>query len=449
MRLHILGICGTFMGGLARLAKASGHQVTGSDADVYPPMSEQLHTAGITIHPGYQPEAIPKDVDQVIIGNALSRANPAVEYVLDNDIPYISGPQWLAENILRNRHVLAVSGTHGKTTTASILAWLLEANGKKPGFLIGGVAENFGVSARLGESGLFVIEADEYDSAFFDKRSKFIHYKPKTLIITNIDFDHADIFRDLDSILDQFHHLVRIVPANGQIIINTDMRPCLRLLERGSWSRLISFGESADEWCLAEANAEYSAFTVQHQLRSVAEVSWPLLGSHNALNALAAMIAARQVGVTPASAAVALAGFKGVKRRLQKLAVIKGVHLYDDFAHHPTAIRLTLQALRAHISGGRIIAVLEPRSNTMKMGRHRHTLAAALEGADCICVYQPANLGWDLSEAMNGIQHKCSIHADVQEIIDALQLTLRTNDHVIIMSNGSFDNLHQRLLESL
>ncbi|MGI9228840.1 MAG: UDP-N-acetylmuramate:L-alanyl-gamma-D-glutamyl-meso-diaminopimelate ligase [Gammaproteobacteria bacterium] len=449
MKIHLLGIGGTFMGGLAQLALAAGHEVTGSDANVYPPMSEQLDALGIAIGEGYAADTIPDGVDQVIIGNALSRGNPAVEHILDAGIAYTSGPQWLAEHILHGRQVIAVAGTHGKTTTSAILAWILQANGKKPGFLIGGVAENFGVSANAGESDLFVIEADEYDSAFFDKRSKFVHYRPDCLIINNIEFDHADIFRDLDSILTQFHHLVRTVPGNGRIIINSGMDTCHSLLTMGNWSRVIGFAENDADWSLTPDSADYSRFTIQRQGEGVAQVEWELLGVHNALNALAAIIAASDAGVDPAAAAQSLQQFKSVKRRLQKLDVVSGIHIYDDFAHHPTAIRLTLQALRSHISDGRIIVALEPRSNTMKMGVHKAALADSLAVADQVCLYEPPGLGWDFAEAMTALGDKCMIYNSVTDIITALQTSVRAGDHLVIMSNGGFDNIQQRLPDAL
>lgn len=449
MHIHILGICGTFMGGLALLARELGYEVTGSDSHVYPPMSTQLETAGITLHEGYDPASLEPVPDRVIIGNALSRGNPAVEYVLDRELPHSSGPQWLAEHILRGRHVLAVAGTHGKTTTSSILAWLLEAVGLEPGFLIGGVPLDFGISARLGGGRIFVIEADEYDSAFFDKRSKFIHYRPRTLIINNIEFDHADIFRDLEDIKRQFHYLVRTVPGTGRILVRAGDANIQAVLDRGYWTPISTFGLAEAEWQGRLSRADGSVFTVEHQGMAQGEVTWGLPGEHNVENALAAIAAAVATGVKPAESCAALGRFRGIRRRLEKFDEIDGITLYDDFAHHPTAIRATLTALRRRVGDARIIAVLEPRSNTMKLGVHKQELAASLDAADVVHLYQPADLGWRLGEVMAGLGERCAIHSTTDAIIEAIAGAARSGDHVLIMSNGGFEGIHRRLAQRL
>ncbi len=449
MHIHILGICGTFMGGLALLARELGVRVTGSDSHVYPPMSTQLEAAGITLHEGYDPAPLEAAPDQVIIGNALSRGNPAVEYVLDRGLAFHSGPQWLAEHVLHGRHVLAVSGTHGKTTTSSMLAWLLESAGLKPGFLIGGVPLDFSVSARLGNGRCFVIEADEYDSAFFDKRSKFIHYRPQSLVINNIEFDHADIFRDLEDIKRQFHHLVRTVPGGGRILVRAGDINIQAVLDRGCWTPVSRFGLSAADWQGRLSLADGSVFAIDYQGTEQGEVSWGLLGEHNVENALAAVAAAAGVGVKPVDACSALSRFRGIKRRLEKLGEIAGVTLYDDFAHHPTAIGATLTAMRRRVGKARIIAVLEPRSNTMKLGVHKQELAASLEAADAMYLYQPADLDWSLSEVMAGFGERCTIHGTTEAIIEAVATAARPGDHVLIMSNGGFEGIHHRLAQRL
>ena len=450
MKIHILGICGTFMGSIAVLAKELGHTVSGSDENVYPPMSTQLQAQGIQLMEGYKASHLEQEHDVIIVGNTLSRGNPAVEYVLDSGLVYQSGPQWLSENLLGGRHVLAVSGTHGKTTTSSMLAWILEATGRKPGFLIGGVAENFGISARCGESEYFVVEADEYDTAFFDKRSKFIHYQPRTLVINNIEFDHADIFDSIADIHRQFEHLVRIVPSKGLIVRNADDENIDTVLARGCWSGQVSFaGEEADWSALAVAD-DYSEFEVLCDKVVQAKVSWSLIGQHNAHNALAAIAAAVNVGVDAEAACTALAEFKSVKRRLQVLDTQAGVTVYDDFAHHPSAIRATLSALRARLGADtRIIAVLEPRSNTMKMGVHSETLAASLGGADLAVLYEPPQLSWDLQSSMSGSGLEYEVHKDTEMLIDSLERKCKPGDHVLIMSNGAFEGVHGRLLEKL
>ncbi len=449
MKIHILGICGTFMGGIALLARELGHEVAGSDTQVYPPMSTQLQQSGITLYDGYTAAPlVSSKPDIVIIGNALSRGNPAVEYVLDSGLSYTSGPQWLLEHVLVGRHVLAVSGTHGKTTTTAMLAWVLEYAGKTPGFLIGGIAENFGISARLGSKDFFVVEADEYDTAFFDKRSKFIHYRPNTLIINNIEYDHADIFSDISEIVREFRRLVRIVPGNGQIIHKQDDAHINTVLEAGCWTPAVGFGTATAAWQAQAHTPDMSGFGVIHDGKKVATVDWSLIGQHNAENALAVIAAAARLGVTPALSARALAEFKSVKRRLQRLAVVNGISIYDDFAHHPTAIRVTLNALRASVGDERIFAVFEPRSNTMKMGTHRDTLAAALIGADEVIACQPEKMEWDLEGALASLQNY-HVFRGTTAITEYLLGQLRPGDHVLIMSNGSFGGIHKQLINQL
>ncbi|MEX2516612.1 MAG: UDP-N-acetylmuramate:L-alanyl-gamma-D-glutamyl-meso-diaminopimelate ligase [Gammaproteobacteria bacterium] len=445
MHLHILGICGTFMGGLALIARELGYSVSGSDANVYPPMSTQLSAAGITLHEGYDAAALQPAPDVVVIGNALSRGNPAVEYVLTQKLSYISGPQWLAEQVLGSKHVLALSGTHGKTTTSSMLAWILETAGLQPGFLIGGVPLDFGVSARLGQGECFVIEADEYDSAFFDKRSKFIHYRPETLVINNIEFDHADIFRDLEDIRRQFQFLLRTVPGSGQVIARADDAEIDTVLARGCWSAVSRFGlNTAADWQANLLKPDASEFDVLYDNQTVGQVRWSLLGTHNAENALAAIAAAHAVGVAPGRACEALGQFRNVRRRLETLAVVNGITVYDDFAHHPTAIALTLDGLRKRVGTERILAILEPRSNTMRMGVHKDTLLPALALADACWLYQPAGLDWQL----NGTA-RVEVLADTGAIIAAVASQAQAGDHILIMSNGGFENIHQRLIEQL
>ena len=449
MNLHILGICGTFMGGIARLAQQLGHKVSGSDRNVYPPMSDELAKSGIQVKQGYEPDWLDPRPDLVIVGNALSRGNKSVEYVLAEKIPYISGPQWLAENVLPGRMVFAVSGTHGKTTTSGILAWLLYAAGRDPGFLIGGVPENFGCSATIGSSDLFVVEADEYDTAFFDKRSKFIHYHPDVLIINNIEYDHADIFADLKAIQRQFHHLIRTIPGNGRIIARAASPHIDTVLEMGCWSPVDRFGGVSSDWRTVPLNQDYSQFQVIRQGQEAGRVHWPLFGEHNAENALAALIAAHRAGVLPQQACESLSGFNSIKRRLQLLATVDGVSVYDDFAHHPTAIERALQALRNRIGKQRLIAVLELRSNTMKAGIHKNTLAAALTRADLVCVLEPAGLGWDLRASLNSLGNKLCVLPTVGDMVAQLGRIRMRHDHILIMSNGGFENIYQRLIESL
>jgi UDP-N-acetylmuramate: L-alanyl-gamma-D-glutamyl-meso-diaminopimelate ligase len=398
MRLHFLGICGTFMGSLAMLARELGHTVTGSDANVYPPMSTQLQEQGITLIEGYDPAQLKPAPDLVIVGNAMSRGNPAVEYMLDAGLPYTSGPQWLCDHVLPGRWVLAVAGTHGKTTTSTMLAWILEQAGMSPGFLIGGVPQCFPVSARLGGSDFFVIEADEYDSAFFDKRSKFIHYRPRTVILNNLEFDHADIFDNLAAIQKQFHHLVRTIPQNGLIISPAESQPLNEVLAMGCWTPCETVGSTQAAWHAENSKTDGSQFRVFHQGKLVGEVFWTQSGEHNVNNALVAIAAAQHVGVDAEISCNALSNFSGVKRRLELLCDVKGVSVYDDFAHHPTAIETTLKGLRQKVGKEKIIAVLEPRSNTMRMGVFREQIAPALNEADEVIFYQPPNVDWALDD---------------------------------------------------
>ncbi|WP_461481639.1 UDP-N-acetylmuramate:L-alanyl-gamma-D-glutamyl-meso-diaminopimelate ligase [Porticoccus sp.] len=448
MHIHILGICGTFMGSLAQLAKAAGHQVSGCDANVYPPMSTQLENAGIELTEGYGTEQLDPPPDLVVIGNALSRGNPAVEYVLDNGIPYTSGPQWLGDFFLRERWVLAVAGTHGKTTTSSMLAWILEYAGMAPGFLIGGVPNNFGVSARLGGTPFFVVEADEYDSAFFDKRSKFVHYRPRTVVLNNLEFDHADIFADLKAIQTQFHHFVRTSPGHGLIVAPVADENLQQVLAMGCWSEYQSLGE-CNSWEIEPVSADGSSFHVRYQGKQRGTVNWNQSGEHSMSNGLAAIAAAHHVGVTPEVASEALCEFRGVKRRMEQIAAVDGVRVYDDFAHHPTAIATTLAGLRKRVGDDKIIAVIEPRSNTMKLGIHKNQLAESVSEADQVFWFQPDNMGWSLEE----VAAKGAVPAEVMHNID--RLVQRTLDmtgegcHVVIMSNGGFGGFHRRLVAAL
>ena len=455
MHIHILGICGTFMGGIAVLAKEAGFRVTGCDANVYPPMSTQLEAQGIELIEGFSPEQTDLNPDIYVIGNVVSRGNPLMEEILNRGLPYISGPQWLAENVLQGRWVLAVAGTHGKTTTASMLAWILEYAGLAPGFLIGGVPQNFGVSARLpgapkqdakSQSPFFVIEADEYDTAFFDKRSKFVHYRPRTTILNNLEFDHADIFADLAAIETQFHHLVRTVPRGGLIVANGTEDSMRRVIERGCWTPVEYFGNS-DGWQATEVSADGS-FEVQFDQQPQGRVEWELMGEHNRMNALAALAAARHVGVPVAQGIEALGKFHNVKRRMEVIGVVKGVTVYDDFAHHPTAIATTVDGLRARVGEERILAVLEPRSNTMKLGVMKNALPESLSDADKVFCYG-ANLGWNATEALAPIQHKSVVHNELSQLVEAIAQEAKAGDHVLIMSNGGFGGIHQMLLDKL
>lgn len=448
MHVHILGIAGTFMGGIAQLAKAMGHQVSGSDLNVYPPMSIQLEAAGITLYEGYDSAQFTPRPDVVVIGNAMSRGNPAVEYVLDNGLPYTSGPQWLAEHVLQERWVLGVAGTHGKTTTASLLAWILEDNRMAPGFLIGGVPENFGISARLGETPFFVVEADEYDTAFFDKRSKFIHYRARTVILNNLEFDHADIFADLAAIQTQFHHLVRTIPGNGLIIRPQQDKALDEVIEKGCWTPIETFGAAGD-WRAELIETDGSAFDVLFNNHKIASVNWTLLGQHNVNNALAAIAAAHHVGVTIEHACESLGKFMGIKRRMQLRAQGKGICVYDDFAHHPTAIHTTLEGLRNKVGSARILAILEPRSNTMRLGVHARTLAPSLKEADKVYLFEPPNLGWSMKDSMAQLGEHAGVYATTDAIIDAVRAEAKPGDHILIMSNGGFENLHERLIKAL
>ena len=454
MNLHLLGICGTFMGGLARLAQQLGHRVTGTDQNVYPPMSDELARAGIEVRQGYKPDRLDPKPDLVIIGNALARGNPCVEYVLAQKLPYTSGPQWLAQQVLPGRTVLAVAGTHGKTTTASILAWLLHDAGLNPGFLIGGVPENFGYSATLGEPGYFVVEADEYDTAFFDKRSKFVHYRPDILVINNLEYDHADIFADIEEIQRQFHHLLRTVPGNGQVIVRDGNAPINTLLEMGIWAPLTRFGNASAAWHTVPHTDDYTEFQVIHAdreapPREIGKVRWSLFGQHNADNALAALLAAQQAGIPITQGCASLSGFNSVKRRLQLLATVNGISVYDDFAHHPTAIKSALQALRGRIGGQPLIAVLELRSNTMKAGIHKHTLAGALHEADQVCVLEPPGLTWDLRASLRSLGDRLRLFPEVAAIVEYLRQIGKPGAHILIMSNGGFGKIYQRLPERL
>ncbi|MGR5559053.1 UDP-N-acetylmuramate:L-alanyl-gamma-D-glutamyl-meso-diaminopimelate ligase [Vibrio fortis] len=448
MHIHILGICGTFMGGAAVLARQLGHKVTGCDANVYPPMSTLLESQGIEIIEGFDPSQLEPRPDLVVIGNAMSRGNPCVEYVLNNNLKYTSGPQWLQEFLLHDRWVLAVSGTHGKTTTASMLAWILEDCGYAPGFLVGGVLGNFGISARLGESMFFVVEADEYDSAFFDKRSKFVHYHPRTLVMNNLEFDHADIFDDLEAIKRQFHHLIRTVPGNGRIFAPQQDRALEDVLSRGCWSDTEFAGEESD-WRAEKLVKDGSQFNVFFQGECVGMVDWPLVGDHNVNNALMAIAAARHVGVTPDLACESLAKFINTKRRLELKGEVAGVTVYDDFAHHPTAIELTLGGLRNKVGNNKIIAVLEPRSATMKRGVHKETLADSLKQADSTFLFQPDNIDWSVKDVADACHQPAVVSDDLDALVASIVEQAQPGDQILVMSNGGFGGIHQKLLDGL
>ncbi len=449
MHIHILGICGTFMGGLAVIARQLGHQVSGSDQNVYPPMSTQLEQQGIVLMEGYRAENLDSKPDLVIIGNALSRGNPEVEAVLNRGLRYVSGPQWLAEHVLQDKWVLGVAGTHGKTTTTGMLSWILEHQGFNPGFLIGGIPLNFGISARLGESDFFVIEADEYDSAFFDKRSKFVHYRPRTAILNNLEYDHADIFPDLDAIKKQFHHLVRTVPGEGLIISPECDVNITDVLAMGCWTPVVKTSINADaQWNAQLINSDGSKFDVMTDKQAQGRVEWSLTGDHNVYNALSAIVAAKHVGILPKDAIAALAQFKNVKRRMEVIANINGVTLYDDFAHHPTAIQTTLDGLRKQVGQERIIAIVEPRSNTMRLGVHTKTLAESLGHADLAIIYQPEAMGWDLGE-LKKYAGNIEICSSLDDIITKLKFEARYGGHFVLMSNGSFGGIYQRLQDEL
>lgn len=453
MHIHILGICGTFMGGLAALAREAGHKVTGCDANVYPPMSTQLEQLGIELIQGFGAEQMDLKPDLFVIGNVVTRSSegrfPLMEAILDAGAPYTSGPQFLAEQVLQGRHVLAVAGTHGKTSTTSMLAWILEHAGLKPGFLVGGVPQNFGVSARLGEGKAFVIEADEYDTAFFDKRSKFVHYRPRTAILNNLEHDHADIFPDLAAIETQFHHLVRTVPPSGRLVVNAREESLQRVLERGCWSEVQRFGVRKEEPGALRARGEPQAFDVLRGAMKVARLEWSLLGEHNQLNALAAMAAAEHLGVTPEQSAAALAEFRNVRRRLELRGEVGGIKVYDDFAHHPTAIHTTVNGLRRKIAPAeRILALFEPRSNTMKLGTMKAQLPWSLEEADLAFCNQ-AGLAWDAKEALAPMGAQIQVCEGVDAMVAAVLKVVRPGDHLLCMSNGGFGGIHDKLLEAL
>ena len=468
MHIHILGICGTFMGGVAALAREAGHRVTGCDAGVYPPMSDQLRALGIELIEGYGADQLALKPDMFVIGNVVSRVRladgapkfPLMEAILDAGAPYISGPQWLLENVLQGRHVLAVAGTHGKTTTTSMLAWILERAGLSPGFLVGGVPLNFGISARLGtqaagqQRSLFVIEADEYDTAFFDKRSKFVHYRPRTAVLNNLEFDHADIFDDLAQIERQFHHLVRTVPASGRVVVNGLEESLQRVLAQGCWSEVRSFGSTVSDFT---AHGEASDFEVQQRGKTVGRVRWALSGTHNQLNALAAIAAADHVGVAPRQACEALAGFQNVRRRMEVRGTVQrgggAITVYDDFAHHPTAIRTTLDGLRRQLdaagkSGQRIVAIFEPRSNTMKLGTMKSQLPWSLEHAD-LAICHTGGLDWNAAEALAPLGARARVAGSIDEVVAQVMAAAQPGDHLLCMSNGGFGGVHARLLAAL
>jgi UDP-N-acetylmuramate: L-alanyl-gamma-D-glutamyl-meso-diaminopimelate ligase len=453
MHIHILGICGTFMGGLAALAREAGHKVTGCDAGVYPPMSDQLRKLGIDLIEGFGADQLSINPDVWVVGNVVSRARlidgsprfPLMEAILDRGLAYTSGPQWLSEHVLQGRHVLAVAGTHGKTTTSSMLAWVLEEAGLKPGFLVGGVPTNFGISARLGQGNYFVIEADEYDTAFFDKRSKFVHYRPRTAVLNNLEFDHADIFDDLGEIERQFHHLVRTVPSTGRVVANGLEESISRVLHMGCWSEVRTFGAAVDDF---SARGEPGSFEVLERGRVAARVDWDVTGVHNQLNALAAIAAAQHVGVAPEVAAGALHTFLNVKRRMELRGTVNGVTVYDDFAHHPTAIRTTVDGLRRKVGTQRILAVFEPRSNTMKLGPMKAQLPWSLEHAD-LSFCHGGDLGWDAGEVLASMGSKARVAANIDELVREVERAARPGDHVLCMSNGGFGGVHEKLLNAL
>jgi UDP-N-acetylmuramate: L-alanyl-gamma-D-glutamyl-meso-diaminopimelate ligase len=460
-KIHILGIAGTFMGGVAALARELGHQVEGSDQAVYPPMSTQLETLGIQLSQGYLPQNISSDCDEIVVGNALSRGNPAVESVLDQGRRYTSGAQWLSEQVLPGRDTLAVAGTHGKTTTTTILTFLLQAAGREPGFLIGGVAEDFGVSARVGQGREFVVEADEYDTAFFDKRSKFVHYRPLVAILNNLEFDHADIFPDVAAIERQFHHLVRTVPQRGRLIVNGEDSHLATVLAMGCWTPVETFGLDDARCAIARASGagfdwsarllaqDGSALVVLHQGREIGHVQWPLLGRHNVMNLLAALAAAQAVGVDVAQLLPALAGFNSVKRRMEVIGQHDGITVYDDFAHHPTAIHTTLEGLRARVGTARIVVAMEPRSNSMRLGAHADALAPSLDIADAVVFLQRAELPWDAGKVITAVRGQAQAAADTDALLQRLGGLVQAGDHVVFMSNGGFDGAPRRFLAQL
>ncbi|MEE9325899.1 MAG: UDP-N-acetylmuramate:L-alanyl-gamma-D-glutamyl-meso-diaminopimelate ligase [Cocleimonas sp.] len=462
MEIHILGICGTFMGGIALLAKESGVEVSGCDENVYPPMSTLLESNGITLKQGFNTEHLTEftsgDISkgsQLIVGNVMSRGMDIVEHTLNKNLNYTSGPQWLYENILKDKWVLAVSGTHGKTTTASILTWILEYAGLNPGFLIGGVPDNFGVSARLSDSAFFVVEADEYDTAFFDKRSKFVHYHPRTLVINNLEYDHADIFPDLDAIKTQFHHLMRMLPGEGMVIVNADEPNINDVLNKGCWSKQESFSsmpkavDNTSGWSVNYLKKDGSEFEVLLDGELLGKVKWGLIGRHNVSNALAAIAAARHAGVPVKHAIGALPSFKGIKRRMELRGEVNGIRVYDDFAHHPTAIETTLKGLRANVADDKIVAILEPRSNTMRLGVHKESLAASLEIADEVMLFQPQGLDWNIGDVLDALGKKAKLFDDIDSLIDSIVANAEKGDQLLVMSNGGFAGIHEKLLSEL
>ncbi|NII12279.1 UDP-N-acetylmuramate:L-alanyl-gamma-D-glutamyl-meso-diaminopimelate ligase [Oleiagrimonas sp. C23AA] len=450
MKLHILGICGTFMGGVAALARELGHQVEGSDANVYPPMSTQLEALGIALHTGYDAAALTPAPDVVVVGNAMRRGYEAVEYMLDERLRYISGPQWLGEQVLACREVMAVAGTHGKTTTSSLLAHLMQAAGTEPGFLIGGVPGNFETSARLGKAEApFVIEADEYDTAFFDKRSKFVHYRPHIAILNNLEFDHADIFPDVAAIQRQFHHLVRTVPGNGRLIVNAEDEHLAQVLAMGCWTPVETFGIERGDWRARLIEVDGSAFEVSRQGQVLGQVRWSQLGRHNVMNALAAIAAAAAHGVDPVSLLPALARFRNARRRMEPVGDAAGVQVYDDFAHHPTAIATTLAGLRAKVGNARILVALEPRSNSMRQGAHAAALAPSLADADVVVFLKRAELPWNAQAVVDALDGRAQAAPDVDALLNALAAQTRAGDHVVFMSNGGFENAPRRFAERM
>ncbi|MCG8667836.1 MAG: UDP-N-acetylmuramate:L-alanyl-gamma-D-glutamyl-meso-diaminopimelate ligase [Pseudomonadales bacterium] len=450
MHIHILGICGTFMGSLAILAKELGYRVSGCDANVYPPMSTQLESQGIELIEGFDPKQLDPEPDLVVVGNAMTRGNPCVETVLSRGLRYTSGPQWLRDHVLHGRWVVAAAGTHGKTTTSSMVAWILEAVGLKPGYLIGGVPKNFSVSARLGDAPFFVVEADEYDSAFFDKRSKFVHYMPRTAILNNLEFDHADIFDDLAAIQKQFHHLVRTIPENGLVIAPQHDPAMQTVFEMGCWTPVENFSVAGPGgWSASLRKDDGSAFDVMLDGKKVGEVDWNMTGNHSVTNGLVAIAAARHCGVRAQDGAEALSAFGGVKRRMEIVGEPNGITVYDDFAHHPTAIETTLSGLRKQVGDSKIIAVIEPRSNTMRMGVHKDRLAPSVVLADHVIWYQPANMDWGMEAVANASGSKAQCFDDIQAIINGVKLLAQPGDHVVVMSNGGFAGIHGKLVSAL
>ncbi|OGT45615.1 MAG: UDP-N-acetylmuramate:L-alanyl-gamma-D-glutamyl-meso-diaminopimelate ligase [Gammaproteobacteria bacterium RIFCSPHIGHO2_12_FULL_38_11] len=448
MRIHIVGICGTFMGGVALIARELGHTVTGSDLNIYPPMSDALINAGIDIRLGYEPSTIDKDVDLVIIGNTISRSNPSVDYVLNNNINYNSGAQWMGENVLRHQHVLAVSGTHGKTTTTAILTWILETAGLHPGYLIGGVPKNFEGSSRLGAGKYFVIEADEYDTVFYDKRSKFLHYRPNTLIINNIEYDHADIFPDLEAIKKQFQILLRTVPSNGSVIYPESDINIPDVLSRGCWGKKIITGGN-DAWHAKLIKQDGSEFECYFGSEKRGHIKWSLVGNHNIQNALAAIVAADAIGISKENIVKAFATFENVKRRLEIRGCVNEITIYDDFAHHPTAIATTIDGLRKRVGNERIIAIAQLGSNSMKMGAHGDALGFSFEAADEIHILRPEDKSWDIEAVLKPVKNKAFVHDSVSDIVESVSKRTHKKDHVLVMSNKGFDGIHEKLLAGL